>query len=241
MAMLGTLLLLLLLTVGVGVLFAAGTLVIQGYWYSRPVEGIAWRSAVAAVIVGAYFGLWCWLEAQWPGRYETLLRFNPTETKEFDKIWSVRTGERGTEEILFTRSHDARGRVVYLSPDGRPWQRSGEGGMMTTIIVEEDGERRRFEAETEKGAFKDPLRYVEVGGRGRVMTGDALGEVTVTRWGWLVGNLLLNLAHLAVWFVGLWLVLEFQWPHALGLAAALAVSFAMVVWPLIRDQVPHAA
>jgi hypothetical protein len=237
--MLGLLLLLLLLAVSVGVLFAAGTLVIQGYWYSQPVEGIAWRSAAAGAIIAAFFGLWCWLQAQWPGRYDTLLTFNPQETKTFDKFWSVRTGERGIQEVLYTRGRDDRGRVVYVSPEGRPWQRSGDGGMMTAIIVEEDGERHRFDAEMENGAFKDPLRYVEAEGKKRVMTGDALGEITATRYGLLFGNLLWNLAHLAVWFVCLWLLLEFQWPHALGLAAALCVTFAVVVWPLLRDRVPH--
>ena len=43
--------------------------------------------------------------------------------------------------------------------------------------------------------------------------------MTRTRSSLLWGNLLLNLAHLLVWFLAFWLLLEFQWSHALGLAA----------------------
>src|SRR5207249_9051176 len=124
-----------------------GTLVIQGYLYSQPVEGIAWRSAAAGAAVGAFFGVWCWLEARSPGRFGSLWEFSPQETTVFDQFWSERTSDRGKQEIPYRRGRDARGRVVYLGPEQQPWQRSGEGGMMTAVIVEEDGERRRFEAE----------------------------------------------------------------------------------------------
>ena len=72
--MLGLLLLLALLAVGVAALLAAGTAVIQGYLYSEPVEGIAWRSAAAGAAVCLFFALWCYLQASAPGRYGT-----PTE------------------------------------------------------------------------------------------------------------------------------------------------------------------
>jgi hypothetical protein len=236
--MLGLLLLLGLMAVGVAVLLWVGGVVIQGYLYSQPAERVAGRAAAAGVIVAAFFGFWCWLEARSPGRFDTLLNFNPDQTKVFDKFWTERKGDRGTQEVPYTRGRDDRGRVVYLGPDNRPWQRS-DGGMATAIIVEEDGEKHRFEAVTENGAFKDPLRFVEVDGRHRVMTGEALGEITTTRYGLLFGNLLLNAAHLAVWFLCLWLVMDFQWPHALGLGAALCVAFALVVWPVLKEQVPH--
>jgi hypothetical protein len=236
--MLGLLLLLALIAVGVAVLFWVGGVVIQGYLYSQPAERVAVRAAASGVIVAVFFGLWCWLEGRSPGKFDTLLNFNPDRITTYDKFWTERTGDRGTQEVPYSRGRDERGRVVYFGPDGRPWQRS-DGGMATAIIVEEDGERRRFEPVTRNGAFEDPLRFVEVGGKHRVMTGDALGEITTTQWGLLFGNLLLNVAHLAVWFLCLWLVMDFQWPHALGLGAALCVAFAMLVWPMLREQVPH--
>jgi hypothetical protein len=241
--MLGLLLILVLIGVAVAVFLALGTILIQGYLYSQPVEGVVWRSAAAGATVAAFFGMWCWLEATSPGRYDTLLSFSPRETLKFDKFWSERTGDRGKQEVLYTRGGDDRGRVVYSDPDRRPWQRSGDGSMVTAIIVEENGEKRRFEAEMDKGTFKidagQPLRYVESDGRRRVMTDDAVGELSTTRYGLLFGNLLLNLAHLVVWFLCLWMLMEFQWPHALGLAAALCVTFSLLVWPVLQRSVPH--
>jgi hypothetical protein len=241
--MLGLLLILLLLAVAVAALLLVGTAVIQGYLYSQPAEGILWRSAAAGFVVAAFLGFWCWIEARAPGQFESFLDFSPRESIRLDKFWSERTGDRGKQEILYTKTKEARGRVVYNDPDNNPWQRTGAGGMMTAIIVEEGGEKHRFEAEmTPEGAFKlednRPLRYVEKDGRGRVMTDDAIGEISTTKYGLLFGNLLLNLAHLLVWFLCLWLLMDFQWPHALGLAAGLWLAFALIVWPVVRDRVP---
>ena len=132
-----------------------------------------------------------------PGQFESLFDFSPQQIISFDKFWSERTGDRGKEEIPFTKGKDERGRVVYRDADGNPWQRTSASGMMTAIIVEENGEKHRFEAEmTPRGAFKvddsRPLRYVEQDGRRRVMTDDAIGEISTTRYGVLFGNLLLN-------------------------------------------------
>jgi hypothetical protein len=240
--MLGLMLILLVIAIAVAALLFVGTAVIQGYLYSQPVEGALWRSAAAGTAVAVFFGFWCWIEARAPGQFESLFDFSPQQTISFDKIWSERTGDRGKEEIPFTKGKDERGRVVYRDADGNPWQRTSASGMMTAIIVEENGEKHRFEAEmTPRGAFKvddsRPLRYIEQDGRRRVMTDDAIGEISTTRYGVLFGNLLLNCAHLAIWFLCLWLLLRFQWPHALGLAAALWLAFALLVWPVVRERV----
>ena len=84
-----------------------------------------------------------------------------------------------------------------------------------------------------------PLRYVEAGG-GRVMTENSPGEITTTRTGLLVGNLLLNLAHFLAWFACFWLLLRFQWSHALGLAVVFWLVFAVVAWPVLKERVRRA-
>ena len=70
------------------------------------------------------------------------------------------------------------------------------------------------------------------------MTDDTIGEISTTRYGILFCNLLLNFAHLLVWFLCLWLLLQFQWPHALGLALAFWLAFGLAVWPVLRERVP---
>lgn len=231
---------LLFIAVGAGVIVAVTTIILQGYWYTSQVEGVGWRSVVCGATVGLYFAIWCWIEAKAPARFDTLIQFVPRETVEFDQIWSVRKSDRGTVEIPYRRTRTSRGTLMFVDADQRPWQRS-DGGMMTAIIVEEKGERKRFEAELdERGAFKytegRPLRFVEVGGS-RFMTETALGQITTLRYGLLFGNFFWNLVHLLVWFAGLWLLMQFQWPHALMLAALAWLLFALVVWPVVQERV----
>jgi hypothetical protein len=239
--MLGLALTLLFLAVGVGALAAAGTALIQGYLYNQPVSGISWKSAATGAAVGLFFALWCGLESRAPGRYASLLDFSPREVTTFDTFWAEQTGDSGKRQVRYTRGRNDRGRVTYYDADHVPWQRSSSNGMVTAIIVEEDGEKKRFEAELQNGRFKadEAARYVEQGGRHRVMTDVDIGEVVTTRYGVLIGNFLLNLAHLLVWFLCLWLLLQFQWPHALGMAFALWLAFSLAVWPIVRGYVPH--
>jgi hypothetical protein len=242
--MVGVILIILLVAAGVAVLVAAGTLVIQGYLYSEPVGGMAWRAPAVGAAVGLFYGLWCYIEAKYPGRYDTLWNFSTRETTPFDQFWSERTVGKTRTEVLYRRSRGDRGRVVYRDEDGQVWRRSA-GGPMTAIIVEEGGQKVRFEAPLKPDGTFDvgpdgTVEYREVGGD-RVMTEGMPGEVTRSRTGLLVGNLLWNLAHLAVWFLCFWLLLQFQWPHALGLAAIFWLVFALVVWPVLQGHVRAAA
>jgi hypothetical protein len=239
--MLGLLLILLIIGVAVAALLFVGGAVIQGYLYHQPADGLLWRSAAAGAAVAAFFGLWCSIEARAPKQFGTLLEFSPEERTIFTQFRSERTGDRGKQEIVYNRGKDSLGRVRYYDADEHEWRRL-DNGMMTAIIVEENGEKHRFEAEmTPQGLFKveenRPLRYVEKDGQGRVMTDDMIGEISITRYGILFGNLLLNFGHLLVWFLCLWLLMQFHWPHALGLAVGLWLAFGLAVWPLLRDRV----
>src|SRR5207253_1619500 len=87
----------------------------------------------------------------------------------------------------------------------------------------------------------EPVRYVEEGGRHRVMTEDYLGTLSSKRWGRLLGNLLLNAVHFAVWFFCLWLLVRFQWTHALGLAFVLWLALTIVIMPMLFRSAEDAA
>ena len=64
--MLGLILTLLFVALAAGILVAAGTVILQGYWYDSPVDGIPWRSAIAGAIVGLFFAVWCGIESKAP-------------------------------------------------------------------------------------------------------------------------------------------------------------------------------
>jgi hypothetical protein len=122
------------------------------------------------------------------------------------------------------------------------------------IIVQENGEEIVFKAERdEKGNYKrgkvssplhimeseSPLRYLD--GRGRAMKENELGELVTFLWGRFLVYLFLNLFHLGLWFVCLWLLLRFQWSHALGLAVIFWLISTVLVVPTLLAKVETAA
>jgi len=72
-----------------------------------------------------------------------------------------------------------------------------------------------------------------------MMEGD-LGEVSQFRWDLLLLNLLFNGLHVALWFAGLWLVLRFQWSHALGFAVCLWLVMTLLPVPMVLDYAQQA-
>ena len=60
---------------------------------------------------------------------------------------------------------------------------------------------------------------------------DGVLDLVVLSVGWLgTGNRL-------TWFACLWLLLRFQWPHALGLAVVLWLACTLLLWPVLQAQV----
>jgi len=147
------LLLFALIFAGLAVIVAAASRWGQGYFYERPVDGLAWRATAVAGGVTAFLGLWAFIEAKSPGRFDSLFSFSSKEEKEFDRFWSERKTAVGVTETEFHRHTVPPGRVEYLDDAGRPWKRS-DSGIVTAIIVEEDNgeQRRRFAARRQLSA-----------------------------------------------------------------------------------------
>jgi hypothetical protein len=220
-----------LLFLGITVVLWAGTLFLQGYIYSEPVAQAYWRAPLAGVILTVFLAFWCYLDYRSPGRYGALHDVSTSDEERYDRFWAVKKGQ----EIPFTAKKTAKGRREYYDAQGRPWSRSDTEGVVEAIVIEDkEHQRIRFDAElTPDGKFKaaqeQPVNYVEAGGQGRIMTDSAPGKIPIRRSGLLVANLLLNLLHLGLWFAGLWLLMRFQWSHALGLAfvAWLVLTFIL--------------
>jgi hypothetical protein len=203
---------------GLMVILWAGTSILQGTLYTEPVADLYWRAPAAAAVLGLFLLLWCFLESASPGSYDTLFSFSPEETQRFDKFYSVKKGKK----TLFQR----RGKIApFVNARGERWQRSDSQGVVEAVVIAVDGADVTFTPEMEGGKFKiepgQSLRYREEGD-GREITQEQLerGELTETHTGLLWLNFLFNFLHLGVWFACLWLLLRFQWPHALGLALA---------------------
>jgi hypothetical protein len=236
-----------LLFLGLALFFWAGTLFFQAYIYSQPAGHLYWRGPVAALVVTGFFGLWAMIDYKSVGdanrgKYRTVFEMSSSEDVDYPKFWSVRKGG----ETLYVKHKTARGTEFReagpdgkVRLDGKVWKRSDTEGVVEAVVVEEkDGAKSRFNADlTPDGKFNvkqgQAVRYVEADGRHRVMTDDYIGTIHTFERSLFFKNIALNLLHLGVWFLCLWLLLQFQWSHAFGLAIIFWLVFTLAIPPLL--------
>ena len=218
-----------------------GTRLIQAALYETGEPELYWRAPAAAAALTAYLGVWAFLnyKAAEPGQteqaYDNLFNVT-TETvseKPVPEFWVL----RGSTQMKYT-AHSLPGsppRREYRGEDGLVWQAS-RAADVDTIIIQEGQEKKapvKFKADPAHG------RYVEEGGR-RYLDGETFGRsglITTPRSGGSWVRVTINVLHFVVWFVVLWLLLRFQWPHALGLAAALWLVMTFVAPSLFRAAI----
>lgn len=239
--MLTLLLLLLMVWVVLVLLVTAWSLFFQGYLYTEPTPGMAWRGPLAGSIMTLVIVLWVLLAYRSPDRFRPLWEFSSSEDTKF--FPELRVPVPGGREDVYKLRPGTRGdyRLDGLT-SGRPLPtRPPE------IVVMEEGQRAVFRPEKdEKGNFKqrtttgfgresrEPLRYRDESGR--MMQEDSLGQLTRFKGGVFFGNILLNLLLFAAMFLPLWLLVEFQWPHALGHAVVLWLILLLFVFPPLLSR-----
>jgi hypothetical protein len=234
---------LLLLLTGAGLIAVlwGGSLFLQGYFYTEPAEQLSWRAPAAAGVMTLFFGIWCFFQAnstRSPGQESNNLTipflFSPTEAKPpVKKLWVIRQGSKEPE--LYELRKTAAGATGLVSEEyrqvrpntNRPWNPD-----RVKAIIVKNGEEDRFEPEKmhEGGnlRFRDKDGWVLT-----VYDRTLASQPTRFRLDWLLGNLLLNFFHLGLWFVCLWLLLRFQWSHALGLAIVLWLIASLLALPFL--------
>jgi hypothetical protein len=224
----------------------AGTLFLQAYLYSEPVSQIYWRAPAAALALALFLGFWCFLDYRHPPDYnptKVLVEGRDVKAPQVDKFYAV----INDKEVLYTRTTNSKGLPEYhQSNTGKIWSAASADGMTKAVVIEEDGQRAQFNAElTPDGNFKKDqngyVSYREEGGKRRVMTDAYIGRLDVPH-GWTTFLIvLLSLSHLLVWFLGLWLLLRFQWGHALGLAVVLWLVLSFSIMPMLFGKVENSA
>lgn len=248
--MLTYLLLTLLLTaVCLTVLLWAGTFFFQGYIYTEPSPGIFWQAPVAGILLTIGYTIWTLSIAIPKGSspqnlpYDALHRFSPKEEmtewegKPAPKLWAIKVDRKKTgddkdgERIEYNLVRDSQVKFHYEDAKGthRPWQPSG---VIAIELDKKDGSKMRFElTPTEQ---RDYRQFVSKDGWViREYEEGPTGLPVKFRWGrWFI-NLFFNFGHLVMWFVGLWLVLRFQWTHAIGFALILWLIATLIFLPML--------
>jgi hypothetical protein len=228
-------LILLVVFVVLSLLLAAWTLFFQGYIYSEPAEAIYWRAPAAGAALTIFLCIWIVLDyrsVEKPtdeGRYRPLHDLSVRETERYTKLTILDPIDR--KPLSFTWQGGQ-----YVSKTGRHVPERP----LEIIATDKEGKEHVFKPKTDnKGNFVKEadgrLRYYEEGNPKRYMEEGSLGQITIYHFDWLMMGLLLNFGFLAVWFLCLWLLLCFQWPHALGLAFV-AWLISLFVLPMLLTQ-----
>jgi hypothetical protein len=233
---LGVILILILVWAGLIMLLWAGSVWFQGYIYSEPAPQLAWTAPVAGTALAAFLALWCLIDSRSPGQYTDLFHFSPREDHEpYTELWAV----KGQTKTRYTLTKDPLGRLDYRDANGKPIPTHAD-----QISAKEDGEEVTFEPERDadgKYKMRTGRSLIYHDARGREMSEDNLGQISTFRWGVFLGAGFLNAFHLALWFLCLWLLLRFQWSHALGLAVIFWLISTVLIVPTLLAKVETAA
>jgi hypothetical protein len=219
------------------VVLAAWTLWFQAYIYSEPVTDVWWRAPAAGTALAIFFVIWMVCDYRAPGRYRELQEFSTTEYITFPELRVIPREPNKPPEV-YKQHKSGRGSVEYLRGGtlgdrqlpSRPYK----------ILAILDGKEYLFEPVQSEGkggiqVSTDTWRYRNAE-TGWEMTEGQLGQVSISHRSWLIGNLLLNFLHGVVWFLCLWLLMRFQWSHALGLAVVFWLVTTLFVLPKLLDH-----
>jgi hypothetical protein len=229
-------------TLAAGAFFYVLALFLQGWYYTEPTPGILWRAPSAGAAMGVFFFFWCLLvynSGARPGAlpYDSLLRYSSEVALTREPVQHI-TAWYGAKKVEYTR----RGANEYVEKKApfAPWNPSG----ITKLEIKVGNETLTFtRGETNRGVSRT---YVNEQGwmmdeyEGTVKPGPT-GMPKRHLAGRGFANWLLNIAHGLCWFACFWLLLRFQWPHALLLAAALWLVMTIGVLPMMLDAAARAA
>jgi hypothetical protein len=237
-------LMLLVVTLGLIVLLWVGTLFLQGYFYTEPAEQIVWGAPAAGLLLGGFLAWWTFTVARSAEArpedipYDTIFRFSPRVYMVEQPVMELWAVKKNNEKVHYKRYRLDQRRFEYKDVTAnRPWNDSG----VESVELTHEGEKYRFvkEEKTASGAYQ---RYVNDKGWS-MSTGERgiSGEPTTFRTSRFLANLFFNFMHLALWFAVLWLLLRFQWSHALGLAICIWLLFTLAFLPMMLGYAAQVA
>ena len=250
--MLSLLVILIITLVSLIVLLWAGTVFFQGYIYTEPSPGVYWQAPAAAAVLTLGYTVWCLSIALSSGAsptnipINTIFRFTPTEDmlrKPAPKLWAIKadpkkkTGsDRDGDVTLYVseRVFDKLnpGKIRYIDPaTQKPYNFQGVIALEIQPVPDDPAKMRFDLIETGTGQYR---QFVSKDGWAMIEFEEGpTGLPTKFRIGRFILNILFNVAHLVGWFLGLWLLLRFQWGHALGFAVVMWLVTTLVLLPIL--------
>jgi hypothetical protein len=244
-----SLLLILLITgVTLGVLLFVGGLFVQGYIYTQPSPFLKWGAPAAAAALFVFYALWCVtvaLSAPADSPYHVVWQFS-TRSDQFPApvkdLWAIHKGGK-TDHYVLKKGVMFRGqaRASYHNPDtDSPWRGTGVEEIVIRdkdkqefhyVLSTLDDQKREDDKKRQRGAYRE-----FVSSDGWVIKETESGpsdNPQKSRIGRFFLFALLHMLHLGLWFACLWLLMRFQWGHALAGAFVLWLAITMLTLPML--------
>lgn len=226
------------------------SLFLQKYLYQEPADKLVLRAAVAGLLLGCFLTAWVYINTRADGenKYGAIHQFSPNDVSgPVPKFQAVRSypNAKKEETVAFERQTVGGGQQ-YLNADRKPFAVNSGDFITTALILDDGGRPVRYEAVmNDKGVYVGTDKYTfreKDGGRTVELTNpyNSAEPVTVSSpsGGVVFLALLLNVLHLAVWFVCFWPVLRFGLGHALGLATVFTAVATILLMPLLFQANP---
>jgi hypothetical protein len=238
-----------------------GTVFFQGYIYTEPTPGVFWQAPALAALLTFGFTIWCLSIALSSGAsatnipINTIFRFTPKEDmlrRPAPRLWAIKADRKKTgpdkdgESVPYIshRIYDKLNSEKFQykdTIDQHPWHGQGVIAIELQPTNEDPAKMRFNRVESEAGRFdlvdSKRAQYAQFASDdGWVITEYEEGPTGLPvrfRWSRFFWNIFFNFAHLVAWFIGLWLLLRYQWAHALGLAVVMWLIVTLLVLPMI--------
>ncbi len=197
---------------------------IHGYIYTDIPESLIWRAPAAAGAVWFIGLLWPLLfnqmtDAVWPINFTQMFAFSTGELTPPVESFIV-PGERG-RELTYKRVVEGRGHQYRENETGPTLPEADRLPPSIKVVTS----KNESVALVRRGEG-NRIHYVADDGR---IVDLANGTLSSSSGGQSFAKILAGLLTLATWFVSLWLLLLFQWPHALGLAIPLFLVWGFLL------------
>jgi len=223
----------------VSVFLAAWTGWFQAYIYTEPVRNLEWRAPIAGVAITLFVVLWVVCDYRSPGDYREWQQASITEKlPDFPELKITKLdGKEQTFRLMGTEYRAGNDqlptRVLRLVAKRGDERYEFKPNMKLEKRKGADGKEREVPV-FEQDSTGSVHYYAE---NGWEMVEGHLGHLWVSKPGRLFGVVLLNSLFLVVWFLCFWLVLQFQWAHALGQAFVCWLLMTLLVMPGLLNRV----
>lgn len=245
--MLTLIFILLVLLMSLTVILWAGTSMLQGYIYTQPSAGIYWQAPAAAGLLTFGYTIWALSVAFSSGASTTNIpinvfhKFTPHEDmleRPAKKIWAIKADRKKENpdpdgvRFAYINKRDEQTRFHYQDPNNPKKRWQGQDVIAIEIEIDDKTKMRFNSVKTDVDEYR--VFQSADGWVIREYRNDGPTGIPVRfRFTRLLWNVIFNFAHLVGWFLGLWVLLRFQWSHAFGLAVVMWLIVTLTFLPML--------